>query len=64
MLEIKAKVGTMPAKYIYVGFKRKLPVEGQLVRFRYSKEGREKWKQAKVDMIKDVGYPLYYLSLI
>ena len=63
MLEIRAKVGTGPMTIIYIGWKRKPPIVGDRIKFRsFPYQKREKWSTGIVDMIRDVGYPLYYIA--
>lgn len=61
---VHAKVGTQSLSVIKIGFKRKPPIVGDRIKFRaYPEEAGEKWRTAKIDLIKDVGFLVYYLSL-
>lgn len=61
---VHAKIGTHSQSVVKVGFKRNLPKAGDRIKFRsYPDVNGEKWREAKVDFIRNVGYPLYFLSL-
>lgn len=63
-MKIHAKVGTHSQSVVRVGWKRKSPAIGEIIKIRSHPEKHgEPWKVVKVDMIRDVGYPLYFVSL-
>lgn len=63
-MTLYVKIGTHSQSVISLGFKRNLPKVGDKIKFRsFPPIHREKWKEANVDEIRDVGYPLYFLSL-
>ncbi len=61
---IYAKIGTHSQCTIRVERKRNYPKVGDVIRFKsFPAVCGEKWRQAKVDKIKNIGYRLCYLSL-
>ncbi len=61
-MEIYAKIGTGPQCRIRVKYKRNPPKVGDIIEFRsVPNRPGERWERGIVDMIKDLGYKLYYV---
>lgn len=60
-MQIYAKIGTGSGSIIWVGYKRKLPIVGDFIKFKpHPPEKYAKWETGVIDEIKDVGNQLLY----
>jgi len=63
-MTIYAKIGTHSQSIIRIGFKRKLPIVGDVIKFKtHPPIPGEKWREGKVDFINNPGYLLFFISL-
>jgi hypothetical protein len=61
-MKIYIKIGTMPARFMHLCYKRKKPSVGDIIKVKVDNVRSEKAQACVVDSIKDVCTSLYMVS--